>query len=127
MSLATALNIAFVAFAIVGNEFIRRRDARGWYFWIASNTLAILYFCAVREDWTLALFAYYLVASFLGLRRWEREERRSRAARILPYHDAYALYRIPTWQRMRHGTSGARGGVRHGRTVLGPCAGRVCV
>ena len=79
MSLTTTLNIAFVALAIVGNEFIRRRDARGWYFWIASNTLAILYFCAVREDWTLALFAYYLVASFLGLRRWRCEERRSRA------------------------------------------------
>jgi len=83
MSLTTTLNIAFVALAIVGNEFIRRRDTRGWYFWIASNTLAIIYFCAFRQDWTLALFAYYFVASFLGLGRWRREERRSRAARIL--------------------------------------------
>ena len=127
MSLTTTLNIAFVALAIVGNEFIRRRDTRGWYFWIASNTLAIIYFYAVREDWTLALFAYYLVASLLGLGRWRREEHHSRATRMLPYHDAYALYRIPTWQRMRRGTSGARGRVRHGRTVLGPCTGRVCV
>lgn len=121
MSLIPALNIAFVALAVVGNECIRRRDTRGWYFWMASNTLAIIYFCVVRQDWTLALFIYYFVASFLGLGRWRREEHRSRAARILPYHDAYARYRIPTWQRLRCG------GVRHRRTVLGPCTGRVCV
>ena len=122
MSLATALNIAFVALAAIGNEFIRRRDARGWYFWIASNTLAIIYFCAVRQDWTLALFVYYFITSFLGLGRWRREERRTRVARILPYHDTYTLYRIPTWQRRR-----APSGVRHTRAVLGPCTGRVCV
>ncbi len=83
LSTLTLLNIAFVLLAIAGNEFIRRRDARGWRFWIPANIFAVLYFAMLHEWWTLALFAYYFVTSILGLVHWRRAERRCAAQRLL--------------------------------------------
>lgn len=87
LSAITLLNIAFVLLAIVGNEFIRRRDARGWQFWIPANALAVLYFALLREWWTLALFAYYFLTSILGLIHWRRTERRAATHRLLFVRD----------------------------------------
>lgn len=83
----TSLNVAFVLLAIAGNEFIRRRDARGWPFWIPANALAVLYFSLLHDWWTLALFAYYFVTSILGLIHWHRTERRETAQRLLFVRD----------------------------------------
>ena len=83
LSTLTLLNIAFVLLAIAGNEFIRRRDARGWRFWIPANILAVLYFAMLHEWWTLALFGYYLISSILGLDHWRRNEKQDRLNEIL--------------------------------------------
>jgi nicotinamide mononucleotide transporter len=83
LSTLTLLNIAFVLLAIAGNEFIRRRDARGWRFWIPANILAVLYFGLLHEWWTLALFGYYLISSILGLVHWRRNEKQDRLNEIL--------------------------------------------
>ena len=83
LSTLTLLNIAFVLLAITGNEFIRRRDTRGWQLWIPANALAVLYFAILHEWWTLALFGYYFITSILGLVHWRRTERRFAAQRLL--------------------------------------------
>ncbi len=109
------LNIAFVLLAIVGTEFIRRRDARGRYFWIAANIAAVLYFAATRQRWTVALFAYYFAASIFGLLRWRREERL--AAPVPLYDEPNAMYTIPTWRKRARIR-------RHRHTALAPCIQR---
>lgn len=83
----TLLNVTFVLLAIAGNEFIRRRDARGWRFWIPANALAVLYFAVLHEWWTLALFAYYLLTSIMGLIHWRTTERRAAAQHLLFVRD----------------------------------------
>lgn len=87
LSVLTLLNIAFVLLAIMGNEFIRRRDARGWQFWVPANVLAVLYFAMLHEWWTLALFAYYFVTSIMGLVHWRRDERIASAQRFVFVRD----------------------------------------
>ncbi len=96
LSTLTVLNIAFVLLAIAGNEFIRRRDARGWRFWIPANALAVLYFALLNEWWTLALFAYYFVTSIMGLVHWRRAERRTAAQlRLFVRDEGFEFFSSP--------------------------------
>ena len=68
------LNILFVLLAIVGNEFIRRRDRRGWFLWLPSNVIALVFFSLQRQWWTVALYAYFTVAALLAIGEWRRRE-----------------------------------------------------
>jgi len=51
-----ALNISFVLLSVLGNEFIRRRDRRGWWLWLPGNLIAVAFFALQREWWTTALY-----------------------------------------------------------------------
>lgn len=83
----TLLNVAFVLLAVAGNEFIRRRNARGWQLWIPANILAVLYFALLHEWWTLALFVYYFVTSIMGFVHWRRAEHLAKAQHFLFVRD----------------------------------------
>ena len=71
-----ALNIAFVLLSVLGNEFIRRRDRRGWWLWLPGNLIAIAFFALQREWWTTALYAYFSCAAVLAIRDWRRKDSR---------------------------------------------------
>lgn len=71
-----ALNVIFVLLAILGNEFIRRRDRRGWFLWLPSNVIALVFFGLQRQWWTVALYAYFTVAAMLAIREWRRREQK---------------------------------------------------
>lgn len=76
VSQVLALNITFVVLTIVGNEFIRRRDRRGWWIWLPADLLAIVFFALQREWWTMALYVYFALACLAALRDWRGKERR---------------------------------------------------
>jgi nicotinamide mononucleotide transporter len=69
-----ALNIAFVLLSVIGNEFIRRRDRRGYWLWLPANLLGLLFFISSAEWWTALLYLYFSVACVLALRHWKRLE-----------------------------------------------------
>ena len=71
-----ALNISFVLLSVLGNEFIRRRDRRGWWLWLPGNVVAVAFFALQREWWTTALYVYFSCAAVLAIRDWRRKESR---------------------------------------------------
>lgn len=74
------LNLTFVLLSIVGNEFVRRRDRRGWWIWLPGNLIATLFFSLQREWWTALLYAYFCCTSWLALQDWRRlEQQRPKA------------------------------------------------
>ena len=69
------LNILFVALSILGNEFVCRRDRRGWWVWLLADVLAAVFFLIEREWWTVLLYVYFCWAFVRALGEWRRQER----------------------------------------------------
>lgn len=70
-----ALNIAFTALSIVGNEFIKRRNRQGYWFWLIGNSVGIAMF-AMQQQWLLVmLYGYFAVSCIQGLVNWNRLDR----------------------------------------------------
>ena len=69
------MNIAFTSLSILGNEFIKRRNQRGYWFWLAGNGVGITMF-AIQHNWLLvALYGYFAISCVQGLAHWNRLER----------------------------------------------------
>lgn len=69
------LNIAFTSLSIVGNEFIKRRDSRGYWFWLIGNGIGVAMF-AVQQQWLLVtLYSYFAISCVQGLANWNRMDR----------------------------------------------------
>jgi nicotinamide mononucleotide transporter len=68
------LNAAFTALSIVGNEFIKRRNRRGYWFWLVGNALGLTLFVVQRQWITAALYVYFTVSCVQGLRFWTKVE-----------------------------------------------------
>lgn len=64
----------FVTMSIVGQHFIARRQARGFYFWIAGNLVALVLFSSLGRWMTVALYVYFLWKSIEGIRVWRMLE-----------------------------------------------------
>ena len=79
-----ALNIIFVILSIIGNEFVRRRDRRGWWAWLPGNLLAVTFFSLRHEWWTALLYGYFSCTSWLALRDWRRLEQRNDSSAVSP-------------------------------------------
>ncbi len=64
------LNIAFTSLSILGNEFIKRRNHRGYWFWLLGNSVGIAMF-ALQQQWLLVmLYGYFAVSCVQGLVNW---------------------------------------------------------
>lgn len=73
-SIITALDIAFTTLSIVGNEFIKRRNRRGYWFWLVGNSLGLALFVMQHQWITALLYVYFTVSCVQGLRHWARAE-----------------------------------------------------
>ena len=73
-TIITTLNVAFTTFSIVGNEFIKRRDRRGYWFWLVGNSLGLTAFIMQHQWITALLYVYFTVSCVQGLRHWARAE-----------------------------------------------------
>ncbi len=69
------LNAAFTALAIVGNEFIKRRNRRGYWFWLVGNALGLALFILQQQWITAALYVYFIVSCVQGLWFWSQAEK----------------------------------------------------
>ena len=73
-TIITTLNVAFTTFSIVGNEFIKRRNRRGYWFWLVGNSLGLTAFIMQHQWITALLYVYFTVSCVQGLRHWARAE-----------------------------------------------------
>ena len=73
-TIITALDVAFTALSIVGNEFIKRRNRRGYWFWLIGNSLGLTAFVLQHQWITALLYVYFTVSCVQGLRHWARAE-----------------------------------------------------
>ena len=68
------LNIAFTSLSIVGNEFIKRRNSDGYWFWLVGNVIGGIMF-AMQQQWLLImLYGYFAISCVQGLVNWNRLE-----------------------------------------------------
>ena len=68
------LNIAFTSLSIVGNEFIKRRNRDGYWFWLVGNGIGGVMF-AMQQQWLLVmLYGYFAISCVQGLVNWNRLE-----------------------------------------------------
>lgn len=74
MTVTTALDVAFTALSVVGNEFIKRRDRRGYWFWLCGNVLGLALFLLQRQWITATLYVYFTISCIQGLARWRQLE-----------------------------------------------------
>ena len=71
----SVLNIAFTSLSILGNEFIKRRNSRGYWFWLIGNGIGVAMF-AMQQQWLLVtLYGYFAVSCVQGLVNWNRLQR----------------------------------------------------
>lgn len=68
----TVLNISFTAFSVVGNEFIKRRNRHGYWFWLVGNSLGLMTFALLGQWITAALYIYFTTSCVQGLVHWGR-------------------------------------------------------
>ena len=63
-----------LGFSLTGNIFINRKSVFGFYFWIISNVLWIIY--AVSQEITaqIVLFVVYTVLAFHGIWSWKNSK-----------------------------------------------------
>ncbi|BAP87609.1 uncharacterized protein E1O_04780 [Burkholderiales bacterium GJ-E10] len=73
----TAMNAAFTILSVAGNEFIKRRNRRGYWFWLAGNAIGLAMFALQRQWITAALYVYFAASCLQGLRHWGRLERKA--------------------------------------------------
>ena len=73
-TIITTLDVAFTALSIVGNEFIKRRNRHGYWFWLVGNSLGLTAFVLQRQWITALLYVYFTVSCVQGLRHWARAE-----------------------------------------------------
>lgn len=72
---------AYVLLSIVGQEFVSRRDWRGFYAWMVSNVFAAWLFFAGGRWLALLLSGYFFYKSAVGLNTWRRLERLENASK----------------------------------------------
>lgn len=71
----SVLNIAFTSLSILGNEFIKRRNSRGYWFWLIGNGIGVAMF-AMHQQWLLVmLYGYFAISCMQGLVNWNRLDR----------------------------------------------------
>lgn len=68
------LEAAFVILSIIGNEFIVRRDRRGFHFWLAGNVIAVVMSISLGRWMSAMLYAYFIVKTIQGSARWRELE-----------------------------------------------------
>ena len=69
------LNIAFTSLSIVGNEFIKRRNRVGYWFWLVGNVIGGVMF-AMQQQWLLVmLYGYFAISCVQGLINWNKLQR----------------------------------------------------
>ena len=71
----TALSLAFTTLSVVGNEFIKRRNRGGYWFWLVGNGLGLAMFALLGQWITVALYVYFTASCVQGLVHWRRLER----------------------------------------------------
>lgn len=64
--------LLYVALSVVGQEFIAKRDWRGFYAWMVSNVCAAVVFIDAQRWMAVLLTGYFLWKSIVGLRTWKR-------------------------------------------------------
>jgi nicotinamide riboside transporter PnuC len=72
-TIITTLDVAFTTLSTVGNEFIKRRNRRGYWFWLVGNSLGLTAFI-MQHQCTALLYVYFTVSCVQGLRHWARAE-----------------------------------------------------
>jgi len=70
----TALNVALTGLSIVGNAFIKRRNRRGYWFWLLGNALGLTMFMLLGQWITVALYGDFTASCVQGLAHWGRLE-----------------------------------------------------
>ncbi|MEO8136732.1 MAG: nicotinamide mononucleotide transporter [Betaproteobacteria bacterium] len=71
------LEALFVTFSIIGQEFIVRRDRRGFRFFIVGNVIAIVMFLALGRWMSCVLYVYFIVKSVQGSANWRNLEQQA--------------------------------------------------
>lgn len=74
LSLANALEAALLVLSVAGQEFISKRNSRGFNFWMAGNVCAIVLFSLTGRPMMVLLYVYFFVKCVQGLRNWRRLE-----------------------------------------------------
>ncbi len=65
----------FVGASILGQQFITRRQARGFYVWIFGSVVAVLLFASLGRWMTCGLHLYFIWMSCQGIRNWAALDR----------------------------------------------------
>lgn len=76
------VELIYVALSIVGQEFIARRDRRGFYAWGVSNIFGAIMFIALQRWMALVLAIYFCTKNVQGLRTWKRLEEAGASASL---------------------------------------------
>lgn len=74
------LEAMLLVLSVVGQEFISKRNRRGFLFWTAGNLCAIALFFLSARPLMVILYIYFSVKCIQGLHNWRRlEEGEARA------------------------------------------------
>lgn len=65
------LEAVVLVFSVAGQEFISRRNRRGFILWLVSNVCGIITFSVTGRWIMVALYLYFSVKCFQGLRHWK--------------------------------------------------------
>ena len=71
--------MVFTMLSIVGNEYIKRRNKQGYWFWLVANVIGIIMFAGQKQWWLVLLYGYYGISCVQGIRHWARLEKTSQA------------------------------------------------
>ena len=66
----TALNVALTGLSIVGNEFIKRRNRRGYWLWLIGNAMGLTMFMLLGQWITAALYGDFTASCVQGVAHW---------------------------------------------------------
>ncbi len=61
-----------LGFSLTGNIFINRKSVWGFYFWIASNILWIIYAVSAEVTAQIVLFVVYTALAVHGILSWRK-------------------------------------------------------
>lgn len=71
-SLTAVLEVIVVILSIAGQEYISRRNRKGFAFWLVGNLCGIAMFVLMGHPAMAALYSYYFVKCVQGLRHWSK-------------------------------------------------------
>ena len=67
---ANLLEFFFVGLSVIGQEFIVRRNRRGFFFFIAGNLVAVVMFSIMGRWMSVLLYLYFIAKSMQAIRHW---------------------------------------------------------